>query len=240
VFITTMPTIINKQRLLHQILAMLAKPKSEGDKSAPVLEQFVYAICREGVTREQADRVYRHLRKELSDWNEIRVSTVREIAEIFAGLPHAERRAQRLIEFLQEVFETTYSFDLDSLQKKGVKHAAKHLSRYHAANDYAVAFVVQHSLGGHALPLDGPSQRVLVRLGLLDSEDGDCETQRASLEHQIPKSRGPQFSDLISNLAEEVCRPDEPLCSACPLAHLCSYAQLMRPTTVSSVRAKPR
>jgi len=239
-----MPTTTNKQRVLNQLLAALAKPaRFMEHEPRPVLEQFIYAICREGVTREQADRVYSSLASVFFDWNEIRVSSTRELAEAFAGLPNAEGRAQRLIDFLQEVFETTYSFDLESLHKKGLKQAAKQLSRYQSANDYAVAWVVQQSLNGHAIPLDKPSLRVLTRLGLLDADEGDLEAQRGHLEHQIPKSRGPQFCDLISSLAEDVCAPDDPVCSSCPFSHYCPYAQELRSTAVAaghSVRAKPR
>jgi endonuclease-3 len=225
---------------MNQILAALAKAKGTEPDMRPVLEQFIYAICREGATREQADRVYGNLLVLFFDWNEIRVSTARELAEAFAGLANAEGRAQRLIDFLQEVFETTYSFDLESLHKKGLKQAAKQLSRYQSANDYAVAWVTQQTLNGHAIPLDGPALRVLTRLGLLDTEGIDLEAQRASLEHQIPKSRGPQFNDYISSLAEEVCQ-DDPNCPSCPFAHHCAFAHELKAAAVSAgVRAKPR
>lgn len=238
-----MPTTTNKQRLLNQIFGTLAKSHKDAEPDArPVLEQFIFAICREGVTREQADQAYRALRECFFDWNEMRVSSARELAEAFAGLPNAEGRAQRLVDFLQEVFETTYSFDLEGLHKKGLKQAAKQLSRYQASNDYAVAWVMQQSLNGHAIPLDRPSRRVLKRLGLLETDAADLEAQRASLEHQIPKTRGPQFSDLISALAEDVCWEHEPNCSACPLCHYCPHAHDLKSTVSagSSVRAKPR
>ena len=94
------------------------------------------------------------------------------------------------------------------------------LARYHAANDYAVAWVVQKSLGGHAIPLDAAALRVLRRLGLL--EDGqDLEALRASLEHQIPKLKGADFVDLISRLAQEHCWEMDPACPACPLQRNC-------------------
>ena len=122
---------------------------------------------------------------------------------VVVDLSEAEVRANRLISFLQEVFETTYSFDLESLHKKGLKQAAKQLSRYQAANDYAVAWVIQQSLGGHAIPLDSPSLRVLRRLGLIEEELADPESLRTSLEHLIPKARGPLFTELMSALAHD-------------------------------------
>src|SRR5439155_21488426 len=151
-----------------------------------------------------ADRAYKMLRERFFDWNEIRVSSDREIEEALADLPDAEARANRLISFLQEVFETTFSFDLESLHKKGLKQAAKQLARYQAANDYAVAWVTQQTLGGHAIPLDDAGPRVLRRLGML--EDGNnLEELRTGLEHVIPKAKGSLFGDLISQIAEDQC-----------------------------------
>src|SRR4029077_12242367 len=132
-------------------------------------------------------RAYKTLQDHFFDWNEIRVSSPREVEDALSELPDSETRANRLIAFLQEVFETTFSYDLEGLQKKGVKQAAKHLSRYQAANAYAVAWVTQHSLGGHAVPVDSPMLRVLRRMGLLEDGQEDPESIRASLEHLIPK-----------------------------------------------------
>src|SRR5579864_1079852 len=144
-------TVVNKQKLVNQLFTSLGKAarSSAAASDRPVLEQFIYAVCREDATRESADRAYRALQEAFFDWNELRVSSEQEIAEALGGLSDAEMRGRRVREFLQEVFETTFSFDLEPLQKKGVKQAAKQLSRFAAANDYAVAFVVQHSLDGH-------------------------------------------------------------------------------------------
>jgi endonuclease-3 len=233
-----MPTATNKQRLLTQLFTVLKKRYEPADhETHPVLEEFIYAICREGTSRELADRAYRNLAERFFDRNEIRVSSLREVQEAFAGLPDAENRAGRLLSFLQEVFETTFSFDLDPLQKKGVKQAAKHLSRYQAADDYAIAWVVQQTLGGHAIPLDDPVVRALRRLGLLETDQEDPEALRASLEHLIPKVRGPLFYELLSALADEVCWDGQPNCPACPLVADCPTGQEHATATVTSVRS---
>src|SRR5438876_5424977 len=115
-----MPTTVNKQNVVAQILTKVKKRYEPREPEArPVLEQFLYAICREGASREQADHAFRNLRERFFDWNEIRVSSVREIEEVLGDIPEAEIRANRLVSFLQEVFETTFSFDLESLHKKG-------------------------------------------------------------------------------------------------------------------------
>jgi len=208
-----MPTTTNKQRVINQILTTLKKRYDPADpESRPVLEQFVYAVCREDATRKHADRAFRNLQERFFDWNEVRVSSPHEIEEALAGLSGPENRANRLINFLQEVFETTYSFDLEILHKKGLKQAAKQLSRYQAANDYAVAWVVQQSLGGHAIPLDAASLQVLNRLGLVEDDIEDNEALRASLEHLVPKSRGALFVELVSALAHDAGWENDPTC----------------------------
>jgi endonuclease-3 len=240
-----MPAVTNKQRQLNQFFNVLKKGQDANESvSLPVLEQFIYGICREGTSRDRADRAYRSLRAQFYDWNEVRVSSVHELEEALIDLPEPEARGARLVSFLQEVFEAKFSFDLDVLLKKGLKEAAKQLAKYQAANDYVVGWVVQHSLGGHAIPLDLPTLRTARRLGLLDCDPDDLETSRSNLEHLIPKARGPLFSDLISRLAAEVCLEEDPRCGSCPLSGECPSAQdSQRDSLVPSTRGnrpKPR
>jgi len=237
-----MATTINKQRLLGLLLSSGRKVESVPEER-PVLEQFIYGLCRENATAEQAERAYRFLRDRFFDWNEIRVSSTRELEEAFDGMSGAELRAQRLISFLQEVFETTFSFDLEGLEKKGVKVAGKQLSRYQSANEYVTSWVIQRSLAGHAIPLDAPTLRCCRRLGLLENNQEDEEAARASLEHLIPKAKATQWCDSVSQIAAEYCHDDEPLCGSCPMSGECALA-LERgvecaPTTRTQ-RPKPR
>ncbi len=238
-----MATTTNKQRLVERIFNTLKKNYDPaGAEERPVLEEFVYGLCREGASPGQADQAYRTLTERFFDWNEVRVSSQRELEEVLADLPEPEARAQRLVAFLQEVFETTFSFDLQDLlnKKGGLKAATKHLSRYQAASDFVVSWVTQRSLGGHAIPLDLPTLRVLGRLGLIDGEEG-LESVRGSLEHLVPKARAPLFTDLVSTLAGEVCLEDAPNCAGCPLAADCPIGQTADGVAVARTsRVKPR
>jgi endonuclease-3 len=236
-----MATTINKQRLLNQLCS--ARGAAEAPEPLPVLQQFIFGLCRENATPEQAERAYRNLCDQFFDWNEVRVSSVRELEEAMEGLTGAESRAQRLLSFLQEVFETTFSFDLEGLHKKGFKQAAKQLTRFGAANEYVGAWVVQRSLGGHAIPIDAPTLRCARRLGLVEGAVDDPEAARASLEHVVPKAKGTLFTDAISEVAEAYCWEQEPNCPACPLLRECPTAQDAGVAGLNGarpVRVKPR
>jgi endonuclease-3 len=220
-----MTATINKQKIVTQLFTSLGKHTRAKPVERPVLEQFIYAILREDTTREAADQVFKNLKERCFDWNEVRVTSTVEIAEMMADhLPDPESRAQRIIDFLQEIFETTYSFDLDPLievlQKKGLKQAAKQLARYQAANDYSITWVMQQSLGGHAIPLDSTALRVLKRMGLVEDLN-DLEALRTSVEHQVPKAKASQFVDLVSELADTHCIDGDPCCPGCPLRNAC-------------------
>ena len=217
-----MATTINKKRLLTHVLS---STKRVTEESQPVLEQFVYGLCREDATPEQADRAFLFLRERFFDWNEVRVSSIRELEDAFEGMSGSEGRAQRLVSFLQEVFETEFSFDLDTLHKRGLKQASRQLLRYQAANDFVGAWVVQRSLGGHAIPLDAPTLRCVRRLGLLEEAQESLEAARGSLEHLIAKNDGPQFTDAMSSIAERYCWEETPQCHSCPLSGDCMTAQ---------------
>jgi len=239
---TMATTTVNKQKIVNQLFTALAKHAKGKPGERPVLEQFIYAMLRENATRDAGDQAFDSLKDQFFDWNEVRVSSSLEIAEALDGiLSEPEARAQRIIDFLQEIFETTYSFDLDPLlevlQKKGMKQASKQLLRYQAANDYAVAFVMQQSLGGHSIPLDGAALRVLRRMGLVEDQ-GALETLRTSIEHQVPKTKGSQFVDLVSALADAHCHECEPACRDCPLRSVCPTGQEAKAMASASKKSR--
>lgn len=224
-----MPAITNKQQLLNYAYTALRKKfsvPSDEPEERPVLEELLYAACRKGTTKEDADRAFARLKKAFVDWNEVRVSTVQEVAEVLRPLPQPGARAKRMVALLQAVFEERYSYDLEDIVKKGLKDTARKLRYYkEGVDDFAVAWVIQRKLGGHAIPIDGPIHRVLTRLGIVEPGETDgLEAIRGTIEHLIPKARGAEFTDLMSLHAKELCVEGTPHCPQCPLKGECPTA----------------
>lgn len=236
-----MAVLINKAQLLTSLFNLLRKDFTVGEPAErPVLEQMIYALLREGATCEEANAAFDRLKTQFYDWNEVRVSGEAEVAEALEGLSDAAARAERVIALLQEVFESTYSFDLESLHKKGLKQAAKQIGRYQAANEYTVAWVTQQTLGGQAIPIDGPALRTVRRLGLVDSDAVDSEAVRTSLEHLVPKAKAAQFTELVSLVARDFCWDERPNCKQCPLRSDCITGQSDSRGKAAKAKPKPR
>jgi endonuclease III len=235
-----MPTSTQKQQALSQVLTHLKRHYDSPDaRERPVLETLIYGVLREGATSEQADAAYTNLEQRFFDWNEIRVSQPPEVEAAMESLPDANLKAPRVIGILQAVFEREFSFKLDEIAKKGLKNALKILQdKFEDATDFAIGWVVQRSLGGHALPVDAPTLRCLQRLGVAEPDE-DGETLRAGLEHAVPKAKGTLFTDGLIQVAQEFCWDEDPHCGDCPLKADCPTGQV-RKSEARSPRLKPR
>lgn len=235
-----MSTTINRvPTLTHVLSVMKRQPAAPPTGERPVFEQLIYGMLREGATREQTDLAYRNLVERFFDWNEIRVSQTPEVEAALENLPGAAQKAERVIGVLHAVFEDFFCFSLEDIAKKGLRNAVKQLQeKFTDASDFAIAWVVQHSLGGHAIPLDEPALRCLRRLGVI-SDESDLELLRAGLEHHVPKAKGPVFAEALSVLARDYCWQDEPHCPACVMRSECPTGQL-RPAETRASRLKPR
>ncbi len=137
---------------IHKVLKKHYKPIAPpADRS--VLEHLLYACCLENARFEAADEAFAKLKEMYFDLNEIRVTTVTEIAEGMSGIPDGAAAAQRVKRALQSVFETNYSFDLEPLRKQNLGKAEKDLEKIQGTSPFVRAYVTQNALGGHSIPV---------------------------------------------------------------------------------------
>jgi len=169
----------------------------------PLLEQLLFACCLENARYEPAEQAFAALAKGFFDWNEVRVSTVKELAEVVNMLPDPAAAAHNLKRVLQSAFEATYSFDLESLKKQNLGQAIARLKKFEGSTPFVVSYVVQAALGGHSIPLDRGALEVLAIVGAAtDAEVTSAEV--AGLERAIAKNKGVEFGSLLHQMAAEL------------------------------------
>jgi len=201
-----MPSLTKNQKI--EALVKLVQKRSRGaGLTAPpqrtVLETLIYAALLENATFDKADLAYTVLENSYVDWNEIRVCTVRELADTLTNLPHPEAAADRVRQALQGIFEKTYMFDLEEMRKKG-KALAEHiksLESMSAGTPYMIQYAAQVALDGHLIPFDEASLRIMRRLGLSHvSSDGTKEVC-IGLDRVILKKSSLTFAAQLHHFA---------------------------------------
>lgn len=194
----------NRSTLLtktHKTLKKQYKPVSPSSDRT-VFEHLLFACCLENAHYEKAEEAFAALQETFFDWNEVRVSTPSELAEVMPSLPDPLEAAQRVKRVLQSVFEANYSFDLEALQKQNLGQAQQRLKKYDGTTPFVIAYVTQAALGGHAVPVDRGALGALHVLGVIDDKERD-EQSVPGMERAIPKSKGVEFGSLLHQLSAD-------------------------------------
>ncbi len=195
---------------LHKVLRANYKP-FPFDHKRPLLEMAVFAALLENSSFEQAEQIYASLLQKYFDWNEVRVSTITELAEALIPLFEPSARATQLKKVLQGIFEAKYTFDIEILKKQNLGAAVKELNTMTGASSFVVNFVAQNSLGGHAIALDRGAWEILVIAGIATPQEA-ATGELSGLERTIPKNKGSEFFNLLHQAgAEYLHNPNAPI-----------------------------
>ena len=185
----------------HRVLKKHYKPVAL-PSNRNLLEHLLYACVLESAKHEQADEAFARLQQSYFDWNEVRVTTIAELAQVLAVLPDAPVAAKRLKRVLHHVFETHYTFDLEFYKKQNLGKAAKEIQQLNGMTPFVLAYFTQNGLGGHAIPLNNGAMQSLFIVGAISDKDL-AKRKAPGLERAIAKSKGRDFGSLFHQLAVE-------------------------------------
>jgi len=191
------------------------KPLAEPPERS-VLEHLLYACCLEDARIEQADEGFAKLQQTYFDWNEVRVTTVAELAEALKPLPFPLQAASRIKQCLQSIFETRYQYDIDDMKKANLGKATAELEAWKGMSPFVVSYVSQHALGGHSIPASNLICDAMWQCEILTL----AELQKKAIpgiERAIPKNKGVEFAGLMHQFAGDLYHHPR---SAAPLAVL--------------------
>jgi endonuclease-3 len=194
----------NRAALIQKIYKVLKKhykpARPPADRS--VMEHLLYACCLENASFEAADEAFAKAQQSFFDWNEVRVTTVTELAETMSSLPDPVAAATRMKRCLQAIFEAHYAFDIEFLTKHNLGTAVEQLEKISGVTPFGAAYVSQHGLGGHSIAVSQGTLDALEVLGLIS--DADAKKHRIpGLERAITKSKGVEFASLLHQLGAD-------------------------------------
>lgn len=188
--------LINK---LHKVVkkeySFIATPSNR-----TVLEHMVYGAVLEDSTFEAADEAFAKLQENFYDWNEVRVTTRKELAELLKTVSDPAAAATRVKKSLHGVFEKYYQFDLEFLKKENLGKAVQSMETFTGVSPFTISYTAQNGLSGHSIPIDQSLMNLMYAIGAI-SEKELANRKIAGLERTIPKAKGVEFSVLVHQLA---------------------------------------
>ena len=170
------------------------------DANRTPIEQLIYAICLENASFSAADDVYNALTHNYFDWNEVRVSSSRELAETMKNLPEPAQTGLRLKRILHYIFDQKYSFEIDEIKRMSVKTFNEYVAKMENVTPFNSAYVMMTVMGRHAIPVSSGEFEVLDILGLIDDKDRE-KNSVSWLERVIEKKKANEFFSLLHQLA---------------------------------------
>ena len=184
---------------LHRVAKKHYQPVTPpSDRS--VLEHLLYACVLEDTKFEAADEAFARLLQDYFDWNEVRVTTAVELAEVLNCVTDPNEAAVRLKKTLHSMFETHYTFDIDTLRKENLGKAVQKLERYKGITPFVVSYVAQNGLGGHSIGIDQSLINLMYTIGVIDEKEAEKRIV-PGMERAIAKNKGVEFFSLVHQLA---------------------------------------
>jgi len=197
----------NRATLIAKVLKILKRHYQPADTSndRSLLEHLLFACCLENSLHANANEVFEVLTKDYFDWNEVRVSSVHELTTAMKPLNDPKESAIRLKRVLQSVFETHYTFDLESMKKQNIGQTVKQLEQYNGTTQFTVAFVTQNALSGHSIPINRGLLESMRVVGVVS----DAEALKGTvpgLGRAVPKTKGVEVSTVLHQMGVELYR----------------------------------
>lgn len=197
----------NRASLINRILKMVRKHYKPipAAKDRTLFEHLAFACLVENSPHDVAEQVFNTLKADYFDWNEVRVSTIRELTEVTKPLVDPPQAAARLKQTLHAVFEGVYQFDLETLKKQNIGQSAKTLQKLKGSTPFVVSYVTQHALGGHSIPVNNGLLITMHVVGVIN--DNELKAGAVpGLERVVPKTKGVEVGSLLHQLGVEIGR----------------------------------
>jgi len=190
-------------------IKQLVKEKS-ADVSAPQVDDKIELIIR-GILEENVDprkvpAALSAIEKEYVDYNELRVSPVRDIVDVVGEkYPEIRSKAQNIVNTLQAIFDRANNLSLDFLNNKPKREIRKILREKLGLGRYAESFVTLYGFDGHAMPVDNLLLDAL-KLGEYIHPSSDLDDLQGFLERITPHADAITYHQALRKYASEMAR----------------------------------
>lgn len=165
------------------------------------ITMLIEGILSEDTTPAKASSAMSALNEEFVDFNELRVSPIRDIVDVLGeGFPGVRAKANCMIGALQTIFDQTNDLCLDFLAKKTKREIRSVLREKIGLSLYAESFLTLFGFSGHAMPVDNLLLEALKLDGHIHP-DSDLPDLQGFLERITPGKDAMSWHEALRDYA---------------------------------------
>jgi endonuclease-3 len=191
------------------------------------LSVLIGTILSQNTSDNNSHKAFANLRSKFEDWDGVRKTGVRKIADSIRSGGLADIKALRIKNILNQVYEENGNLNLSFLKRWRTDKIKDWLGRFRGVGQKTIACVLLFSLRRPAMPVDTHVLRVSKRLGLVP-QNSNANKAEALLEKLIPRNLIYQFHLNLIAHGRIVCKAANPLCCDCVLFENCEFGKKFR------------
>ena len=174
--------------------------------------------------RQNALRSFRQLKGKFVDWNEVRVSSVREIQQEIAATPESLQLAVFIKEFLEFVHQERQDISLEFLAERNLCEIRRYLRNVKGLDSSTVGLILRLRKDYPVFPLNRATETVVERLGIVRKTYSRDRKQRV-LHELVHPEKALALHHFLLNHSHEYCPPEESTvdCRRCAMRHMCAF-----------------
>lgn len=197
-------------------LDKLLKTLKGGPKIKPPVfddpvEAIVFGTICEHFCEKNAKKIFKQIKTQFVDFNDLRISRTEEIMEILEDdSPAAQKCAENIRLLLSSILDKYDTLCLKQpLAELGKRQGKKELEELPGASSFSVSFCFLTAMGGHAIPLNAAMLDFLRQEGIVEAGAGMPEID-GFMERHITAAHAYETYELLRQAAEMPARKPRP------------------------------
>jgi endonuclease III len=186
----------------------------------PILDELIATVLSQNTSNANSIPAFDELRRRFPDWDQLRRAPVARIAAAIRRGGLANRKAPRIKEILQRVYQQRGELSLEFLHDVTTSEALEYLTALPGVGPKTAACVLLFGCRQPVLPVDTHVHRLAARIGLIGPRTDAARAHR-ELAGLVAAEQVLEFHVQLIRHGRTVCRARQPRCEACPLLDLC-------------------
>lgn len=203
---------LSQRKIVKNLFAKLQKKCKDlpvlPDEKRDFLDLLIFAALLENTSIENAYAAFSIMEHYFIDWNEVRVSTANDLAELFPAIQAPGKQSERIRRVLQWIFELQYNFDMNKVQGQNAETVLAFLQSIPFSTHFMNDLVMYILFTGRPLPFDEGAMRIFRLLECVEISQENKEIP-AGMEVLKTKNDKMTFFLLLHELGAEFMKEDQ-------------------------------